>query len=194
VKSGAMGSADQVRGSLRNPLSRGSQREARGERSGQAGGRRLSCGCRRGSCHDRVAFMLFAALLKSIVHTGRLRLIDAAGRRHEIGDGTPPAATIRLGSRRVDLQLAVNPALHVGEAYMNGELTIEAGTLYDFLAVCAQNYDNLLRNPWFSFVHKAARGIKQYNPVGRAQRNVAHHYDLSDKLYDLFLDKDRQYS
>ncbi|HTO81195.1 MAG TPA: cyclopropane-fatty-acyl-phospholipid synthase family protein [Methylomirabilota bacterium] len=138
--------------------------------------------------------MFFAALLKSMVRSGSLRLIDPAGRRHEIGDGAPPAAVIRIASRRVDAQLALNPALHVGEAYMDGALTIEEGTLYDFLAVCARNYDNLLRNPWFAFVHKAARGIKQYNPVGRAQRNVAHHYDLSDKLYDLFLDKDRQYS
>jgi cyclopropane-fatty-acyl-phospholipid synthase len=138
--------------------------------------------------------MLFAALLKSMVRSGSLRLIDGAGRRHEVGDGSPPAATIRVGSRRLDYTLALNPGLSLGEAYMDGALTVEEGTLYDFLTVCARNYDNLLNNPWFAIVHNAARRIKQYNPVGRARRNVAHHYDLSDKLYDLFLDRDRQYS
>jgi cyclopropane-fatty-acyl-phospholipid synthase len=38
------------------------------------------------------------------------------------------------------------------------------------------------------------RRLKQCNPISRARANVAHHYDLSDQLYDLFLDKDRQYS
>src|SRR5207253_6072413 len=38
------------------------------------------------------------------------------------------------------------------------------------------------------------RRLHQYNPVPRARRNVAHHYDLSDQLYELFLDRDRQYS
>lgn len=38
------------------------------------------------------------------------------------------------------------------------------------------------------------RGLRQYNPVARSRANVAHHYDLSGRLYDLFLDEDRQYS
>jgi cyclopropane-fatty-acyl-phospholipid synthase len=138
--------------------------------------------------------MLFAALLKYIVRAGSLRLVDGAGRTHQIGDGGPPRCTIRLARRRLDFALAFNPALFVGEAYMDGSLTIEDGTLYDFLEIAAQNYVHLERNPWFALLNNAARRLRQYNPAARARRNVAHHYDLSGKLYDLFLDRDRQYS
>jgi len=137
--------------------------------------------------------MLFPLALKSMIRTGGLRLIDGAGRTHVFGDA-PPRCTIRIAARRLDYTVALNPGLLVGEAYMDGLLTIEEGTLYDFLEVAAQNYANLERNPWYALFHGAARRLRQYNPVGRARRNVAHHYDLSDKLYDLFLDKDRQYS
>src|SRR4029453_8599713 len=138
--------------------------------------------------------MLFAAVLKSIIRSGHLRLIDGAGRAHDVGDRTPPRCTIRLARRRLDYTLAFNPALSVGEAYMDGLLTIEEGTLYDFLEIAARNYGHLQGSTWYKLVNTVARRLKQYNPVGRAQRNVAHHYDLSDQLYDLFLDRDRQYS
>ena len=77
---------------------------------------------------------------------------------------------------------------------MDGLLTIEEGTLYDFLEIAARNYGNLERVAWFSLLLRAMRGLKQHNPIVRARHNVAHHYDLSDQLYELFLDKDRQYS
>jgi cyclopropane-fatty-acyl-phospholipid synthase len=138
--------------------------------------------------------MLFAALLKSIIRTGSLRLIDGAGRTHRIGADEPPRCTIRLARRGLGYTLALNPALYVGEAYMDGTLTIEEGTLYDFLELAAQNYVHLERNRWFALLNNVTRRMQQYNPVGRARRNVAHHYDLSGELYDLFLDRDRQYS
>ncbi|MEQ8347488.1 MAG: cyclopropane-fatty-acyl-phospholipid synthase family protein [Sneathiellaceae bacterium] len=138
--------------------------------------------------------MLFPAVLKSLVRTGSLRLIDGRGRVHDLGDGTPPACTVRLGARRLDYTLALNPELSIGEAYVDGLLTIEDGSLYDFLAIAARNFDNLSRTPWLAVLSRVMRGLKQHNPVGRARRNVAHHYDLSGSLYDLFLDSDRQYS
>jgi cyclopropane-fatty-acyl-phospholipid synthase len=138
--------------------------------------------------------MLFPALLKSIVRTGSLRLIDGAGRMHEYGDGTRPHCTVRLGTRRLDYTLALNPELSIGEAYMDGLLTIEEGTLFDLLEVSARNYSNFERKVWFALLSRAMQRLKQCNPISRARANVAHHYDLSDQLYDLFLDKDRQYS
>ena len=119
--------------------------------------------------------MLFAAVLKSIIRSGHLRLIDGAGRMHEFGDGKPPRSTIRVARRRLDYTLAFNPALSVGEAYMDGLLTVEEGTLYDFLEVAARNYGYLQRSTWFMLINTVARRLKQYNPVGRARRNVAHH-------------------
>ena len=136
---------------------------------------------------------MFVSLLKSMVRTGSLRLIDTAGCVHVVGDGTLPCATIRFRSSRIAYSLALNPGLAIGEAYMDGLMTVEEGTIYDFLEVLARNYapDN---HPWLSLLERIGRGVKQRNPIGRARRNVAHHYDLSGELYDLFLDRDRQYS
>jgi len=138
--------------------------------------------------------MLFIALLRSIVRVGSLRVIDPGGRSHLVGDGTAPAVTIVLKARRLDYLLALNPALSLGEAYMDGLLTIEDGTLFDFLALLARNYGTLGKSAWLSLLERLSRLLKQSNPLGRARRNVAFHYDLSDRLYDIFLDRDRQYS
>ena len=138
--------------------------------------------------------MLFPAILKSIVRTGSLRLIDGRGKIHDCGDGTPPRCTIRLAARHLDYTLALNPELSIGEAYMDGLLTIEEGSLFEFLEIVARNYGNFKQTAWFSLLSRIMGRLKQYNPIDRARRNVAHHYDLSGELYDLFLDKDRQYS
>ena len=82
--------------------------------------------------------MLFPAFLKSIVRTGSLRLIDSAGRIHEYGNGTSPRCTVRLCARHLDYTLALNPELSIGEAYMDGLLTVEEGTLFDFLEIAAR--------------------------------------------------------
>jgi cyclopropane-fatty-acyl-phospholipid synthase len=137
---------------------------------------------------------VFIPILKRFVREGGLRVIDAAGRSHAVGDGSPPRATIRLTSKRLEYTLILNPSLSVGEAFMEGTLQVEDGTLYDFLDVLARNFDNVGRLPWLAFIERVGRGLKQYNPVGKAQHNVAHHYDLSAQLYDIFLDRDRQYS
>jgi cyclopropane-fatty-acyl-phospholipid synthase len=75
--------------------------------------------------------MLVAALLRSMIRTGSLRLIDAAGRSHQIGEAGPPQAAVRLKSVRAEFALALNPALSLGEAYMNGTMVIEQGSLYE---------------------------------------------------------------
>ena len=137
--------------------------------------------------------MLFTAILRSIVRNGSLCVIDSAGRRQTIGDGSPPEATLRLTSKASEYTLALNPALSLGEAYMDGRLVIEEGSLYGFLDVVARNYDATC-NPWLAFLERLGKGLKQSNPPARARRNVAHHYDLSSDLYGIFLDRDRQYS
>ena len=137
---------------------------------------------------------MFIAILKSFIRIGSLRVTDAAGRSHLVGDGTAPRVTIRLTRKRLEYSLALNPSLSVGEAYMDGTLVVEDGTLYDFLEIVARNFDNVSRLPWLTFIERVGRGLKQYNPIGKARHNVAHHYDLSSELYDIFLDRDRQYS
>ena len=141
--------------------------------------------------------MLFARFARKVFQAGSLTIIDADGGRHVAGNGEGPSATIRLHDRRLHYRLAINPYLHLGEAYMDGTLTIEQGTLYDFLNLCALNIDRGFELPLKRALTAAARVLRhlhQHNPARRAKANVAHHYDLSDRLYDLFLDSDRQYS
>jgi cyclopropane-fatty-acyl-phospholipid synthase len=140
--------------------------------------------------------MLFAALVRRIVTEGRLTIIDATGTRHEIGGGVG-GPVIRLHDRRLHTRLARNPLLFVGEAYMDGTLTVEEGSLYDFLEVLLRNGDAAYGQPHvrlLSFLQSCWRQLQQFNPVPRARANARHHYDLSDALYTLFLDSDRQYS
>ncbi|MSO69099.1 MAG: class I SAM-dependent methyltransferase [Alphaproteobacteria bacterium] len=142
--------------------------------------------------------MLVGLLLKHLVQWGTLRVVDAGGKLHTY-TGTPgPSVTIKLHDKALHNKLFWNPRLYAGEAYMDGTLTIEDGCrIYDFIDLVGGNLIKLddkpivqLRNALARFV----RPIQQYNPIGKAQKNVAHHYDLSDTLFDLFLDPDRQYS
>ena len=141
--------------------------------------------------------MLLSWGLEKITTVGRLSLIDAAGKTYLFEGAPGPACTVRLHDRRLNTSLVTNPWLHIGEAYMDGTLTIEEGTLGDFIAFCCMNAQAACDNPVFRLTEWLGcrmRWLQQSNPIGRARRNVAHHYDLSDTLYDLFLDKDRQYS
>ncbi|MGE0256116.1 MAG: class I SAM-dependent methyltransferase [Alphaproteobacteria bacterium] len=141
--------------------------------------------------------MLLARFLDGVIHAGDLRLIDARKREHRFGDGTGTPVTIRLHDRDLHLRLVLNPRLAVGEAYMAGALTVDDGNLYGFLDIVAANMASFERHPLQAATARVGRWLRyaqQHNPVGKAQKNVAHHYDLSDELYALFLDSDRQYS
>jgi cyclopropane-fatty-acyl-phospholipid synthase len=141
--------------------------------------------------------MMFADFARRVLQWGQLTIVDADGRYHRVGGSEGPEVTIRLHEKALHWRLAFNPTLHVGEAYMDGTLSIEQGSLYDFMEICAANSTSAADHPFgriCSFGLAVLRGLHQYNPVPRAQANVAHHYDLSDQLYDLFLDGDRQYS
>jgi cyclopropane-fatty-acyl-phospholipid synthase len=141
--------------------------------------------------------MLLARLFNSFLHRGTLTVIDADGKAHTFGDGEAPAVTIRFHDKDLQRRIYFSPQLAIGEAYMDGSLTIEDGEIYDFLALALSNM-GWGNGHWLQDVavklRSLFRWVQQYNPVPVAQRNVAHHYDLSDELYDLFLDSDRQYS
>ena len=143
--------------------------------------------------------MLVARALRKLLKTGSLTLIDADSHRHEIRGAAPGRhAAIRLTDKALHRRLLLSPYVAVGEAYMDGTLRVEEGTLEDFLEILMINEDTasgeqlvFRANDW---VGRRLRWLQQHNPVGKARENVAHHYDLSDTLYDLFLDRDRQYS
>ncbi|PPR24363.1 MAG: Cyclopropane-fatty-acyl-phospholipid synthase [Alphaproteobacteria bacterium MarineAlpha10_Bin2] len=142
--------------------------------------------------------MICGVLFKALMSWGTLRVYDARGKLHEFAGAPGPQVTFRLHDRSLHYKIFWNPRLAIGEAYMDGTLTIEDGDqIIDLIDLMGTNLTKLestkvvkLRN-WLT---PLVRPIQQYNPVGRARKNVAHHYDLSDELFDLFLDSDRQYS
>ena len=137
--------------------------------------------------------MLFAALLRSIIRSGSLAVVDSRGRQHRIGDGSPPSQVIRLTRPGLGTTLALNPKLSLGEAYADGTLVIEQGSAAGFLTLLARNLGGL--PPAHPLNWAAAMPLwRPRTRIGRARRNVAHHYDLPPEFYDLFLDADRQYS
>ena len=141
--------------------------------------------------------MLLSRMLRKLIRTGQLTVIDAAGRQHRFGTDESPAVTIRLHDRRLHHQLFLHPDLSLGEAYMQGTLTIEHGSLYDLLYLATANIEALRDHPVQRLrqrLDRLGKSLQQYNPAPRAQAHVAHHYDLSGALYELFLDADRHYS
>lgn len=138
--------------------------------------------------------MLLARLLDRGITKGRLTVIDADGHAHVFGREPHPAVAIRLHDHALHWRMLVNPALATGEAYMDGTLTVEDGSLYDFLDLIGRNSEDVRKGAFADWLSQVLRKFHQYNPVRRARRNAAHHYDISERLYDLFLDHDRQYS
>jgi cyclopropane-fatty-acyl-phospholipid synthase len=141
--------------------------------------------------------MLLARLFEQIITFGRLRVVDAGGRCHTFAGSPGTSVAIRLNSRALHWKLLLRPRLYLPEAVVDGTLTIEEGSLYDLIDLLAANLDGLGEG----FLQRLLNGsitplrrLYQYNPKWRARRNAAHHYDLSDQLYELFLDRDRQYS
>src|SRR6516225_1519550 len=141
--------------------------------------------------------MLLTRLFERVITIGRLRVIDANGRSHVFAGSPGISVAIRLRDPVLHRKLLVRPRLFLPEAYVDGTLTIEEGSLYDLIDLLAVNLEALPEGFLGHFLNgsgTALRRINQYNPVSRAWRNAAHHYDLSDQLYELFLDQDRQYS
>jgi len=137
-------------------------------------------------------------LLRKLIRHGSLRVIDWKGDSQTYGDGWGPRITIRIHDRGTAWRLLLNPQFETGEAFMEERLTVEEGTLRDFLdlvfrSLGLQPLSYPLRGLTEGF-RTLMRRIHQHNHAARSRRNVAHHYDLSDRLYELFLDGDRQYS
>ncbi|MBS41177.1 MAG: SAM-dependent methyltransferase [Rhodospirillales bacterium] len=138
---------------------------------------------------------MFIGLLKLIFKEGAFQLVDQKGSSYLIGDDTEPVCTLLLHKNLKKLSLIFNPTLRMPEEYMKGTLTIQGGNLYDFLDIASKNIRRFENSKCYRFLRCLNfASLGQYNPIRKARVNVAHHYDLSDKLYDIFLDSDRQYS
>jgi cyclopropane-fatty-acyl-phospholipid synthase len=140
---------------------------------------------------------LLDRLLKRAVTSGALELTTADGKVRRYGDPQAEPVRVRLTDTATAGRIARNPPLATGEAFMDGRLLVESGNILDLLDLVSANlrWDraNALRIAMWGQQRIAAKW-DELNARSRSRRNVAHHYDLSDRLYDLFLDPERQYS
>jgi cyclopropane-fatty-acyl-phospholipid synthase len=140
---------------------------------------------------------LLDRLLRRAINRGALDLTTHDGTLHRYGDPAADAVRIRLTDAATAGRIARNPALGAGEAFVDGRLLVEDGDVLQLLDLVSGNLrwdrSNALRVALWNQQRLAARW-DELNARARSKRNVAHHYDLSDSLYDLFLDEERQYS
>jgi cyclopropane-fatty-acyl-phospholipid synthase len=140
-------------------------------------------------------FFVFA--MKRIVKEGRFTAIDAYGRVHQIGPAAKSECTVRLTDPWLHILLLVEPQMHLGKAYMEGTLILDEGVVDDLLELLQRNLGTGFGPAIHKFLHALrwlVKSISQWNPIRRSRRNVEHHYDVPDIVYQAFLDEDRQYS
>ena len=140
--------------------------------------------------------MLFS-VLKKLNFDGTLEIIDSNEKIYKFGSSNPQVR-IRLKNKSIERKLFFNPNLHIGEAYMNEELIIEKGTIEEFLNLITNCYDDFISNnkfyKFYEYLSSIFMPLQQINQLVNSKNNVAHHYDINEDLYKLFLDKDMQYS
>jgi cyclopropane-fatty-acyl-phospholipid synthase len=119
----------------------------------------------------------------------------AGGRTYTFGDGTGSPLAIRFTSAGAQRAVLFDPELKFGEAYMDGTIVVEQGSIADLLGLLLSQGHRWPRN-WavLRLLRYLFRRLQQLNLRSRARNNVAHHYDLDGRLYALFLDADQQYS
>ena len=142
---------------------------------------------------------MLARLLSKIFKKKGIILIDSQEQKYICGKpNLKNPLTLKLLKKDLNWKLALNPDLNFPEAYMRGEILIENGTLLDFLDMTFENIGTKEINAYGYIVKKilhAWRFFTNYNLPGKSKKNVKHHYDLGEDLYNLFLDKEyRQYS
>ena len=140
--------------------------------------------------------MLYSCL-KNINFNGTLEIIDYHNKSHIFGKNEP-LVKVKFTSNSIEKKLFRNPGLYLGEGYMNEEILIEEGTIEQFIDIITASYDDFVnQNRFYKYYENISSFFKpfqQINKIVNSKKNIAHHYDLNEDLYRLFLDKDMQYS
>ena len=136
-------------------------------------------------------------LNKIFKHDGFI-LIDYDSKKYQIGKPQKEIPiNLRILDKSLHYKLLFYPDLYLGEAYTDGSIILENGTLSEFLEIAFQNIgrnDISLYSKILNKIRGSYRYLTNFNKIVKSKENVSHHYDISEKLYDLFLDEKRQYS
>jgi cyclopropane-fatty-acyl-phospholipid synthase len=142
--------------------------------------------------------MLLARFLNKLFKKGGFILENAYGQKYIIGQPDKEnLIEMKLKDKSLHYKLYLYPDLCFGEAYTAGSLYFIKGTLTEFLNLALENIGRTKINK-FNEILNSLRGsyrfLVNFNLIKKSKINVAHHYDVSDDLYSLFLDPLRQYS
>jgi len=141
--------------------------------------------------------MQLVSFLNKIFKKGGFILTDANSKDYIIGEPGNNPIKLKILNKKLHYKLLFRPDLYFGEAYTDGDVIIENGTLTDFLDLFLMNIGRKQLN-FFSYLINRFMGSYRYltnfNFIKKSKMNVSHHYDISDDLYDLFLDPKKQYS
>ncbi|MGU8236249.1 class I SAM-dependent methyltransferase [Clostridium perfringens] len=86
-------------------------------------------------------------------------------------------------------ELLADPSVALGEAYMKGDIDIE-GDLQKFFESIIRNKDSFMNK---NTVFRLASKIKAPSLI-KSKKDIAHHYDIGNDFYSLWLDKTMSYS
>ena len=142
--------------------------------------------------------MYLARFLNKLFQKDGFILIDAYSKKYIIGlPKNKNPITVKILDKRLHYKLLFRPDLYFGEAYSDGSIIIENGSLTEFLDMALMNLGRSEFNFFSKLLNKlygSYRYLTNFNFIKKSKMNVAHHYDLSDSLYNLFLDPKKQYS
>jgi cyclopropane-fatty-acyl-phospholipid synthase len=112
-----------------------------------------------------------------------------------LGPGRPGerSVTVRVHRERLFQRIAAAGNLGLGEAYMDGDFDIEAGTLEDLVAILLRNrLDESIKTDVSVLLRVLLqRGL---SVLRGKQDNIHRHYDLGNDLFESFLDSSLTYS
>ena len=142
--------------------------------------------------------MQLARFLNKLFQKDGFLLVDAYSNKYIIGSPkNKNPITVKILDKRLHYTLLLRPDLYFGEAYSDGSIEIENGNISDFLDIALMNLGRKELSFLTKIINKlngSYRYLTNFNFIKKSKMNVAHHYDLSDSLYDLFLDSKKQYS
>ena len=142
--------------------------------------------------------MQLVKFLNKLFKKGGFILEDAYGKEHVVGSpNLQKSIKLKIHDKKLHYKLLLYPDLYLGEAYTDGSITIEGGSLSDFLDMALENLGRQETNIFgkiFNRLTGSYRYLTNFNFIKKSKMNVAHHYDISDELYSLFLGPSRQYS
>jgi cyclopropane-fatty-acyl-phospholipid synthase len=138
----------------------------------------------------------FRKFASQLIRVGSIEIEEPGGERFIVGDGVGAAPLVKIADEGVKTALLRDPEMAFGDLFMDRRIDVQRGSIYDVLAIVSRNMARGGGSRWVELLSRSRLAVQRWmqNTLQRSAANVAHHYDIGNELYGLFLDDDRQYS